>query len=196
MISSEAISKLEERIRWNEALDSEFQISLNDQNKKGDSGKHFQRFHQLVTVENIYNAGAPTPDMEAEEFNNLLADIRLQAVLQVITDAIELNPEYNPEFDYSEQIIENPAIFDNAIGFGVAVSSLELMLSSKRINPDERNVKLSAANLKLELEGFKNESGHVVSSGIKYYYFKNVKVASERFFKEKGPTISEAKPGW
>ncbi|NDF35719.1 MAG: hypothetical protein EB154_07720, partial [Nitrosopumilaceae archaeon] len=132
--------------------------------------------------ENIYNVGISLIDAEEEQFNSILSDIRKQAVLQVLADSIESNRDYDSEFDYSEKIESNIALFDNAIGYGVAVSVLELLQSSKRINADERSVQLSMASLKLELEGFTNESGHIVSKGIRYYYQSAIKKISKAFY--------------
>ena len=181
MYSDEVIYALTYRIRWNEALDSGFAIELSDINKMGTSGKHFQSFHQLVTIDNIY-AGVPKTDMDTGEFNSVLEDIRKQAVLMAVGDIMDANSLYLPDFEYSELITANISIFDNAIGFKVAISVLEMLLSSKRINPEERSAKLAAANLKLELEGFRNENGHTVAKGVRYFYDKAVRTATNKLF--------------
>jgi len=184
MYSPEIISALTNRIRWNEALDSDFPIELSGINKTGTSGKHFQSFHQLVAIDNVY-AAVPKADMDAGEFNTVLEDIRKQATLAAVSEIMDENDAYLPDLDYSELMKSNIAIFDKAIGYKVAVSVLELLLSSKRINPEERSAKLAAGNLKLELEGFRNENGHIVAKGIRYYYEKAVRSATNKLFPKK-----------
>lgn len=181
MCSELAISTLNERIKWNASLDSGFGISLSEENATGTSGKHFQSFHNLVSIDNIY-ASVPEIDMEEDAFNAFLSDIRLQATLQTINDALEINPKYVVEDDYSALMIANTALFDNAIGYKVAVNVLEMFMSTSRSNLPERNAKLAASNLKLELEGFINENGNVVARGIKYYYQNAIKKIAAKLF--------------
>lgn len=181
MYSELAISTIAERIKWNASLDSAFDLELSEENQKGASGKHFQSFHNLVSIDNIY-ASVPEIDMEQDEFNSYLTDIRMQAVLQVLSDVLEVHEDYVIDKDYSEIIISNAALFDNAIGYKVAVNVLELFLSTSRSNLPERNAKLSASNLKLELEGFVNENGIMVAKGIKYYYQNAIKKAVRKIF--------------
>lgn len=181
MYNEDSIKKLNERIKWNASLDSGFSIELSAENKKGDSGKHFQSFHNLVSIDNIY-ASVPEIGMDKDEFNSYLTDIRTQAVLQVLTDVLEVHEEYVFDKDYSEILISNAALFDNAIGYKVAINVLELFLSTSRSNLPERNAKLSASNLKLELEGFVNENGIMVAKGIKYYYQNAIKKAIRKIF--------------
>lgn len=181
MYSEQAISTLNERIKWNTSLDSGFIISLSQENETGTSGKHFQSFHSLVSIDNIY-AAVPEIDMSEEDFNNFLGDIRLQATLQVINDVLEINDKYVVETDYSDLIIKNASLFDSAIGYKVVTRVLELFLSSPRSNLHERNTKLAASNLKLELEGFINDNGNLVAKGIKHHYYIAIKKAASKLF--------------
>lgn len=181
MYTEESISTLNERIKWNASLDSEFSIELSEDNKTGTSGKHFQSFHNLVSIDNIY-ASVPEIAMDEEDFNDLLTDIRLQATLQVINDVMDRNDLYLPNTDYDNLMISNAGLFDSAIGFKVAISVLEMFLSTTRINLHERNAKLSASNLKLELEGFINDNGIIVAKGIKNLYNSSVKKATNKLF--------------
>lgn len=181
MYSPESINTLKERIKWNNSLDSGFSVELSEDNKKGTSNKHFQSFHSLVCIDNIY-ASVPDVNMDSDEFNELLSDIRLQATLQTINDVLESNLDYVVETDYSDVMISKASLFDNAIGYKCAINVLEMFLSSTRSNLDERNAKLSASNLKLELKGFKNDNGHVVATGLETFYQSAVKKASSKLF--------------
>lgn len=181
MYSELAISTLKERIKWNPSLDSGFTIALSSGNATGTSGKHFQSFHNLVSIDNIY-ASVPEIGMDEPKFNALLEDIRLQATLQVINDVLERNEKYVTESDYSNVIVTNASLFDTAIGYKVATNVLEMFLASSRSNLDERNSKLSASNLKLELKGFKNDNGHVVATGLESFYQEAISKASKKLF--------------
>ena len=181
MYSELSISTLEQRLFWNKSQNTEFAIALVDSNATGTSGKHFQGFHNLVNIENIYNC-VPDTFMSDTDFNDVLKDIRKQAVLQSLVDIMDRNNLFLVDTDYSETIIKNASLFDNAVGYKVAISVLEMFMSTTRINFTERNAKLAVSNLKLELEGFLNDNGHVVAKGIKYYYESAVKSASRKIF--------------
>lgn len=181
MYNETAISAIAERIKWNTSLDPAFAIELSEYNQIGASGKHFQSFHNLVSIDNIY-AAVPEIDMDVDAFNDLLTDYRLQATLQSVNDALETNKSYDPETDYSDLLIKNVALFDNAVGHKCAINVLEMFLSSSRSNLAERNAKLSASNLKLELKGFTNENGHVVATGIETFYQSAIKNISAKLF--------------
>ena len=55
MYFTAAIEALVERISWAKALETDYP-ELDEANMTGESGRNFQSFHQLVTVENIYDA--------------------------------------------------------------------------------------------------------------------------------------------
>lgn len=193
MYSELAISTLSGRLFWNKALDAGFTIALDESNATGTSGKHFQSFHQLVTIDNIYETVLEVA-MSEDDFNAVLTDIKMQATLQALTDIIDRNDLSIVDTDYSEIIIKSASLFDNAIGYKAAVNVLEMFMSTNRINLTERNAKLASSNLKLELEGFINENGHVVAKGIRNYYYSAVKSATNKLFPKK--IIIQTGNGW
>lgn len=164
MYSQEAIDVLNNRIGWSE-LSSGLPFGLSGENLTAESGKKFNWYHSLILVDNIY-AAVPDANMSEVDFNNYLKDIRAQAVLTVLTSILDTHVDYDPLFDYSNIIIERAALFDDAIGFSVAISMIELFISTTRKNFQERSTKLSYQTLKVELEGAKNENGHFVANGI------------------------------
>jgi len=56
---------------------------------------------------------------------------------------------YDNTIDYSNVIIEKAKLFDDTIGYGIAIKCLELFISSSRSNLIERNAKLSFQALKV-----------------------------------------------
>jgi hypothetical protein len=118
----------------------------------------------------------------SEEFNAILSDIRKQAVLEIVPLIIDKNLDSIQSEDYTSMIIENAVLFDDAIGYKVAISVLELFVSTKRSNLTERNAKLAISNLKLELNGFRNDSGYVVAKGLIFYLNDAIKTATNKLF--------------
>lgn len=171
MYSELSITSLVTRIGWEKPLDTAFAIELDEEVLTADSERKVNSFHQLVTVENVY-AAVPEIDMEVVEFNGFLSSVRKQSVLEVLTAVFDLNTSYDEAVDYSQIIITRPRLFDDAIGYCIAIKMLELFISCSRKNLADRNAKLSIQSLKLDLEGIRNDGGFYVAKGIKYE-FKN-----------------------
>ena len=167
MYNEQSISSLETRIGWEKPLDTEFAIELNKEVLTADSERKVNSFHQLVVVENIY-AAVQEVDMEADVFNGFLSSVRRQSTIEVLTSIFDKCELYDYSVDYSDIIIKRPRLFDDAIGFCIAIKMLELFMSSPRINAQEINSKMSFNALKIELEGVRNDGGFYVAKGIKY----------------------------
>lgn len=165
MYSEETISTLINRIGWEAPLDPASVIVIDTENKKADSGRKVNAFHQLASVENIYAAVAVV-DMEMVGFNKFLTSVREQSVIEVLTVILDQHHLYDEAIDYSGIIAQKAKIFDDAIGYSIAMKVLELFISSNRKNLTERNAALSFQTLKIELEGAKNENGHFIARGI------------------------------
>lgn len=169
MYNELSIAGLEGRIGWEKPLDTDFAIEIDEEVLSAASERKVNSFHQLVTIENVY-AAVPEIDMEADDFNGFLISVRKQAVLEVLTAIFDMNEQYDEAFDYSNLIIAKPRLFDDAIGYCVAIKMLELFVSSGRKNLADRNAKLTFQSLKLELEGVRNEGGFYVAKGIEYRF--------------------------
>ena len=167
MYSELSISALIGRIGWEQPLDSGFGLTINEEVLSATSGRKVNSFHQLATVENVY-AAVPEIDMEVVKFDDFLSSVRKQSVMEVLTAVFDQHTSYDEVVDYSEIIITRPRLFDDAIGYCIAIKMLELFISSNRKNLAERNAKLTFQSLKLDLEGVRNEGGFYVAKGIKY----------------------------
>ena len=181
MYSEQSIQIISNRIGWGKPQTDGFTINLEEAIQNGTSKRNFQSFHQLVTVENVL-AAVPDPDISPEDFNAKLAEIRDNAVRAVLTLIIDLNPNSILETDYSDSIIANPILFDDAVGYKVAMSVLELFISTERENFSTRSAQLTISSLKLEIEGWKNESGITVANGLGQKLDKAVRKASAKLF--------------
>jgi hypothetical protein len=194
MYSESAITELINRVSWGLPQDASFVIELNNSNKTGTSGRNFQAFHQLATVENVFAAIEEVAANE-EEFNAVLSDIRKQAVLSILPMIMDKHDDYDSNVDYSNTIIEKAVLFDDAIGFKVAISVLELFMSTKRRNFSELNTKMAISNLKLEVEGFRNENGALVAKGLSQKLEYSIHKASKKIFPFK-VVVNNASNSW
>lgn len=181
MYSESSISAIANRIGWGKPQVDGFAITLDEAIENGTSKRNFQSFHQLVTVENVL-AAVPDAAISSIEFNAKLSEIRDNAARAVLTLIIDLNPNSILDSDYSEIIITNPVLFENAVGYKVAISVLELFISTERLNTTERAAQMAIYSLKLEIEGWKNESGITVANGLGQKLNKAVTMASNKLF--------------
>ena len=191
MYSEQSIVSLVTRIGWEKPLDTAFAIELDEEVLTADSERKVNSFHQLVTVENVY-AAVPEIDMEVADFNDFLSSLRRQSVLEVLTAIFDKNEQYIETVDYSELILARPRLFDDAIGYCMAIKALELFIASSRNNLLERNAKLSFQNLKIELEGVRNDGGFFVAKGIIYKMERAIQKAQNILF-PKNATVQNGK---
>jgi hypothetical protein len=181
MYSEQAIETVSNRIGWGKPQTDGFDIVLDEAIQNGTSKRNFQSFHQLVTVQNVL-AAIPNPYMLDVDFNSKLDEIRDNAARSVLTLIIDLNPNSILDSDYSETIIANVVLFEDAVGYKVAISVLELFISTERLNTTERSTQMAISSLKLEIEGWKNESGITVANGLGQKLNKAVTLASSKLF--------------
>lgn len=181
MYSNASIELLRDRIGWPEILPSGHSITLNEDVKKKNSGRTFDSFHALITPENVYYA-FPEVNVTNEDFNKYLLDVKTQAVHLVLTRVMNMNPKYVDSQDYDAVISEKRHLFDEPIGYAVACQMIELFISTARSNFVERNAKFAYQNLKIELEGARNERGYRVATGLKDKLNQSIKRASEIIF--------------
>lgn len=189
MYSEEIILSLANRIGFGTPKEEAFPIDIVEGNSTGESGRTFNAFHALVTVENILAATDKIyGESDDEDFNKVLEDIRINAAREVLPLIMDKNQDYQPLVGYDAVIESNIVLFDDAVGYKVAMMVLEMFMASSRSNLLERNAKFAMSNLKLELEGFRNDSGALVAKGLVQKFERAVKTASYRIFPVK-PTI-------
>lgn len=185
MYAEQTIQDLTNRIGFGTSKEEGFTITIDEANSAGGSGRVVSSFHALCTVENIF---ATLPNISgdetqvAEKFNTILADFKKAATLEVLPAILDKHQDYVSNDSYDTIIAQNIAIFDDCIGYKMAIMILEMMLSTKESNIAERNIKLTASNLKLEIEGFRNDTGILVASGLVQKYNNSIKRAVNRIF--------------
>jgi len=191
MYSEEIIVSLSERMGFGTPLEEGFAIELDEANSVGSTGRFFKTFHSLVTADNIF-AALPELGEDAEvQFNEFLESLRYQATLAVVPLIMDKNAAYVNSISYDAVIEENALLFDDAIGYKVAMMVLELFMTTKESNLVERNAKLAVSNLKLELEGFRNDSGVLVASGLVQKLERAIRTATNKIFPSV-PTVEGA----
>ena len=181
MYSEEIIQSLTERIGFGSPQEDSFTLQISEAIQIGASGRIFKSFHSLVTLENII-AAIENLQPTQEEFEAILNEFKTGAVLEVLSLVLDSHQDYINDDSYDASITQNISLFDNAIGYKVAVMVIEMFMSTKRNNIVERNAKLSVSNLKLELEGYRNDSGVLVAKGLVHKFENAIKTAQKKIF--------------
>ena len=181
MYSEEIIQSLTERIGFGSPQEDSFVLAISEAIQNGASGRFFKSFHSLVTLENII-AAIEKQNINSEEFEALLNEYRKGASLEVLSLVLDSHQDYVLNDSYDAIITQNVSLFDNAIGYKVAIMVIEMFMSTKRSNIVERNAKLSVSNSKLELEGYRNDSGVLVAKGLVHKFENAIKTAQKKIF--------------
>ena len=181
MYSEEIIQSLTERIGFGSPQEDSFTLTISEAIQIGASGRVFKSFHSLVTLENII-AAIENLQPTAEEFEAILNELKKGAVLESLSLILDSHEDYINDDSYDATITQNISLFDNVIGYKVAIMVIEMFMSTKRNNIVERNAKLSVSNLKLELEGYRNESGVLVAKGLVHKFENAIKTAQKKIF--------------
>jgi hypothetical protein len=184
MLSQQSIDSLKSRIGFGKPLEESFPFDLGDDLTIGTSGLTVAFFHSLATVENLHACLPQVYELETdkEAFENYLDNLRIQAVTNSINELVYSNKGYNPDSDYNDLVMKNISVFDSVIGYQLACLLLETFMVTNRSNIHERNAKLSIANLKLEVNGWRNEQGILVQAGLGTHLKKAQLKASRKLF--------------
>jgi hypothetical protein len=181
MYSSEITTSLISRIGFGTPVEIGFTIDVDEANSVGTSQRVFKSFHALATLENIL-ATIDNVSITAADFNTILNDFRANTVREIMPLILDKHVDYDASIDYDQIITDNIVLFDDAIGYKVVIMVLESFVSTKRINISERNSKLAMSNLKLELNGYRNDAGTLVARGLTHELSKAIKDASKKIF--------------
>ncbi len=180
MYDQTSIQLLIDRIGWSNPVQPNTEITLSIENLEGVSGRFFDSFHQLSIVENIY-ACIANKDVDDASFNDYLYKMKKDSVLEVLNKVFDTNPlanikksegvvSLNYKANYSLDIQSKTSLFDDAIGYAMAIRCLQLFISSSRSNLKERKIGQSYEALKVELEGVVNQEGVLIAKGAIGYY--------------------------
>lgn len=159
-------------------------ITLTDGNKKADSLRTFNSFHQLATVENVFDC-ISNLNVDNDNLNIFLAKIKRDAVLRVLNDVFDNNVlahtpstetaiSTNYSLEYNLMISGKTNVFVNAIGNAAVVKILELFITSIRSNITLKVLKADYQFLKSEINGIRNESGQLIAWGLENHYNKAI----------------------
>lgn len=163
MYSNDVIQELTKRIGFGNEYNADVVVTA--ENRIGTSGRTFAFYHRLVTIPNLYFT-VPAIGISDTDFNELLEQMKYDAVIGALTSVLNQSLDYIDAFDYDSIIQDKFSLFDNVIGYQMAITAIELMVSSNRKNDEERNANLTYSQLKMELEGIRNDNGHLVSQGL------------------------------
>ena len=194
MYSQNSIELLTDRVGWADIQESaDFPIELSFENLTKTSGRTFDSFNSLVLPDNVYYA-VVEDFTEETRFNDFLFDVKKQNVISVLTKIMNQNDLYCDSFDYDKTIETKAHLFDEPIGLSVACQMIEMFISTTRKNFNERNAKFAFQNLKIELEGVRNENGYKVALGVKDRLNYSIRRASDIIFPR--PIVVDSKKIW
>lgn len=183
MYSESSKILISKRVGWDNPTGSLFPITINAENLIATSGRRVNSFHQLANVVNLYYTVEESFTIESD-FNSLLKEIRLQAAIEVMNKILDQHHYYDFDFDYDKKLEKYQSLFDEPLGYLIAIKCLETYISSSRSNYIERNAKLAFEMLKIELEGVTNEQGIIISKGLNSKFFSSIKKAQKNIFPE------------
>lgn len=181
MYSESSKILISKRVGWCTPADSLLSIHISEENKTATSGRYVSSFHQLANLENIYHTINENSTSE-KEFNRALCSMRQQAAIEVLNKVLDQHEDYLFDKDYDLIIDHHKSLFDEPLGYLMAIKCIEGFVSSNRSNAVERNAKLSFQMLKVELEGVRNDNGHLISEGLNSKFFTSIKKAQKKIF--------------
>lgn len=178
MYDNTSIQVLVDRVGWALPIPPST-IVLTSENTKSDSGRYYDAFHKMTIVENVFDV-QPNHNISNTDFNLYLYGLKKAATMKVLSAIFDLNERANLSIatngrrvdtsstDYSQMITTRASIFDDCLGYQMACDVLEMILLTTRSNQTESISKYNYQQLKLELDGFTNEGGHLVSKGLHF----------------------------
>lgn len=179
MYTQEALDLLKNRIGFGD--EGEITVSVDLTHRVGSTGRVFSGFHKLVTLDNLFDT-VDLSQTEEPKFNALLNQMKVDAVAAAVVEVLDHNKEYLDDFDYSNILSTKANLFDEVIGYKVAIASLELIVTSMRINDSERMASAKYDKLKIELEGITDDKGRVIAKGIKSRESRAIRIATNIIF--------------
>ena len=204
--SSQAIQTLVDRIGWADTVPpSDF--AVNSQNKIATSGRFVVDFHSLATAETVYDS-IRNKDATEATLNDSLYKMKVAAVRKSLSRLFDNNPRANfyenncnkrvdaSGTDYSQLIISRASVFDDVLGYQLAVDTMELATTTSRSNLEERSNKTTWIQYRQELDGFFDADGKIVAKGLFYKLSLAQKYVVDILFPEtnKTPAIKGVSP--
>lgn len=183
---------ISKRVGWNIPTDSLFSVEISEDNQTATSGRYVNSFHQLATIEHLFFTINESKTGE-EEFNIALGLMRKETAIEVLNKVLDQHQDYDFEKDYDSEIQKYQSLFDEPLGYLLAIKCIELFVSSNRSNAVERNAKLGFQLLKMELEGVKNDNGHLISQGLNSKLYSSIKKAQKKIFPRQIEVIGNEK---
>jgi len=179
MYSIESKEILVNRVGWYPAIQPST-IVLTDENTESVSGRYFNGFNSLVTVENVF-ASLSNKDATNETLQVELERLKSEGVSDVLGKVFDTNTlaaypvlnnviSLNYALDYSNVILDFQQVFDEAIGYSVAVKTMEMIATTIRSNRTTVSNIISLDLLYQQLEGSFTQEGRLVSQGARAMY--------------------------
>ncbi len=165
----EAYELLKNRIGWKQPPGDSFVVDPD--NLITDSGRYFQDEHTSITLNNIH-ATIDIVDATNPQLNEVLADLRRQAVIHTVSNVFDSTNVRIPD--------NKVAAFDTAISLRMAMIVIGIIVNSTRSNLTERLLKNSQLWF-YELNGGVGNERFPKLTGIKDKYSEEIRRLKDMF---------------
>lgn len=186
MYDAATIALLEARIGF--GSDAGISIDVDDALLSGTTDRTYFYFHKLVNIPNLY-ATTDEVNLPVADFEIFLQQLVTDSVKASLVAVMDQSVRNVPGDDYSLLIEQNANVFDEVVGYNLATSALEQMVSTTRVNDSQRNANATYTKLKVELNGLTDDNGHFKAQGINSKYKSAIRKARRVMF----PRLPEIK---
>lgn len=197
---SATVDYLIDRLGWENAVPPS-SIVVSAENHTSTSGRYYDEFFKMSIVENI-EAAIHNSDATELTLNEFLFKLKKEAVMNMLDRVFDSNERAFYKTgnggcvvdisgkDYSAIIPTKGRLFDAAIGYSMAKSVIQLLLTTGRENGTNRDNKFDYNYLKGELEGLKDENGEVFKGINGYLNIEIGKIINILFPKRSTPILT------
>lgn len=194
MYSTENIQLLFDRLGWRNSDADKLTAIVSAENKLSNSGRYFEDFSPIITLKRLYDC-LEEAFLNDSLFNLKLTELNTAVVYEVLDRSFNYNSKTCQITDRNECIISNEGLFDEALGYGMAIKVIDIMLSSHRENISQVKVEESYNEMMVQLNGFFDD-GKVVVPGLTQKYDAALKKLSECLVGYDGIIIKDATHLW
>lgn len=121
-------------------------LSFKLQGANPTSGRFYEDSHPIVTTSNI-KSSQEVIDISDNDFNVFLNGFETGNVFKVLADCTD------KDILRDDLLTEFPSLFDNAISYGMAIRTIELIISSVRSNRNKRINEETINKIHFDLNG-------------------------------------------
>lgn len=120
--TEKVLAALTGRVGWRQPAGSG--PVLDTDNKKATSGRYFQEFHSIVTIQNVYSSMEQAQAIDSD-FNAYLSSLQSSVILQALNEVFKVPQLVESQMVFEKGVYYNPQLIPNAgkfCGFQIRVA--------------------------------------------------------------------------